>query len=349
MIEESKAGKKKENLMKRLLYFAVAVGLILLFVQSIFSTPDRVLAADITQFPEHVQIASIDFSNVMSLDNLPEKWSLSSGKGRTILEKEESGNTVLKMQRTEGGNETALTADGLGINEKDFRYVSVETKMKLGTEEHANQFSVPYLSDKSGKNAYTLLVEDSWDQYKSHVTDSSHKLNAGSVSLGQWQDVRMDIDMVTDTFRVAIDGNYELVGDNAREKVDNLDQLKFYADSWNTGTIYIQSVDVTAQKERKESADFYVSDNGDDEADGQSPESAWKTIERNISFRVIRFCLSVEVCGRIRHFSHREAGQPMQRFILAVMEAENFRVFPLMVRGQTVCTCVISNTGKSVN
>ena len=280
MIEESKAGKKKENLMKRLLYFAVAVGLILLFVQSIFSTPDRVLAADITQFPEHVQIASIDFSNVMSLDNLPEKWSLSSGKGRTILEKEESGNTVLKMQRTEGGNETALTADGLGINEKDFRYVSVETKMKLGTEEHANQFSVPYLSDKSGKNAYTLLVEDSWDQYKSHVTDSSHKLNAGSVSLGQWQDVRMDIDMVTDTFRVAIDGNYELVGDNAREKVDNLDQLKFYADSWNTGTIYIQSVDVTAQKERKESADFYVSDNGDDEADGQSPESAWKTIER---------------------------------------------------------------------
>ncbi|WP_334196434.1 hypothetical protein, partial [Muricomes intestini] len=110
---------------------------------------------------------------------------------------------MLKMQRTEGGNETALTADGLGINEKDFRYVSVETKMKLGTEEHANQFSVPYLSDKSGKNAYTLLVEDSWDQYKSHVTDSSHKLNAGSVSLGQWQDVRMDIDMVTDTFRVA--------------------------------------------------------------------------------------------------------------------------------------------------
>lgn len=42
----------------------------------------------------------------------------------------------------------------------------------------------------------------------------------------------------------------------------------------------MQSVEVTAQKERTESAAFYVSNSGDDSADGQTPETAWQTVER---------------------------------------------------------------------
>ena len=86
--------------------------------------------------------------------------------------------------------------------------------------------------------------------------------------------VSMDIDMKTDTFRVSVDGEYLLAGVNARQATDSLQTIKYYADSWNRGTMYLQSVEVTAQKERTESAAFYVSNSGDDSADGQTSETA---------------------------------------------------------------------------
>ena len=90
----------------------------------------------------------------------------------------------------------------------------------------------------------------------------------------------MDIDLKKDTFRVTIDGECELAGVNARAKTDNLSEISFYADSWNTGTIYIDSVEVTAEKERTQSATFYVSNNGDDSKAGTSPETAWKSLDK---------------------------------------------------------------------
>ena len=90
----------------------------------------------------------------------------------------------------------------------------------------------------TGATVYTLFTNDDWTQYKSHVTDKNHVLEAGTLTKDLWQDVRMDIDMETDTFRVSVDGEYILAGVNAREKTDNLQTIKYYADSWNRGTIY---------------------------------------------------------------------------------------------------------------
>lgn len=90
----------------------------------------------------------------------------------------------------------------------------------------------------------------------------------------------MDIDLAEDTFRVSVDGKYTLVGANARAKTDNLNRIKYYSDSWSTGTIYLKSVKVTAQKERTQASTFYISNSGDDTKDGQSEAAAWATIDR---------------------------------------------------------------------
>lgn len=97
--------------------------------------------------------------------------------------------------------------------------------------------------------------------------------------------VRMDIDMQSDTFSVSVDGVTSLRNAKARTATDNLQKIKFYADSWNRGTLYIKSVSVTASNTdpfapHTTAATYYVSNNGSDANDGLSPETAWKTIAR---------------------------------------------------------------------
>ena len=107
-------------------------------------------------------------------------------------------------------------------------------------------------------------------------------------------------------------GEYLLAGVNARQATDSLQTIKYYADSWNRGTMYLQSVEVTAQKERTESATFYVSNSGDDSADGQTPETAWQTVERVNKEHFIpgdQIFLNAAENGKIRRCSRRETVQ----------------------------------------
>lgn len=228
---------------------------------------------------EKETVTSIDFTEMEDLDSLPDGWVLSNGSGSSALIDDE-GEKVLKMTRSQDGGELSLANSGLDIQESEYRYVTIDTRIKVSSEGYANQFSMPYIQNSNGATVYTLFTNDDWTQYKSHVTDKNNILEAGPLTKDEWQDVRMDIDMETDTFRVSVDGECLLAGANAREKTDNLQTIKYYADSWNRGTIYLQSVEVTAQKERTESAVFYVSNNGDDSADGQSEGTAWKTLDR---------------------------------------------------------------------
>lgn len=232
--------------------------------------------------PEVKTIAEIDFGSLESLDSGLGGWKVNKGAGTAELVDDNEKGKVLRLQRNTGGNETSLVKDNLDIREEDYRYVSVETKMKLGTESHANQFSIPYLSDSKDTVAYTLYTDDDWSQYKSHVNgkNDANKLSAGAAVPGKWQTVRMDIDLKEDSYRVSVDGEYLLAGAGARAKVDNLSKIKYYADSWNTGTIYFQSVKITAQVARTQSAVFYVSNSGDDTADGMSEETSWASIDR---------------------------------------------------------------------
>lgn len=239
--------------------------------------------ADNAILPEVKTIAEIDFGSVDSLDSEPGGWKVNGGAGTAELVEDNEKGHVLRLQRnTGGGNETSLIKDNLNIRENTYRYVSVETKLKLGTESHANQFSIPYLSDSKDTVAYTLYTDGDWSQYKSHVNgkNDANKLSAGTAVPGKWQTVRMDIDLKEDSYRVSVNGEYLLAGAGARAKVDNLDKIKYYADSWNTGTIYLQSVKITAQAARTQSATFYVSNSGDDSADGMSEEMSWASIDR---------------------------------------------------------------------
>ncbi len=271
---------KRNKWGKRILAFTLAAGMTAASVPA-YAAPvqnnDGGQSGSV-DLPEVKEITAIDFTEMGDLKSLPDDWKIANGTGTSSLVEDGEGK-ALKLEKKTGGNEISLSNSNLGISESEYRYVTIDTKIKMGSEEHANQFSIPYIQDEKGNIVYTLYTDGDWTQYKSHV-NGKNVLDAGAVKKGEWQDVRMDFDLKTDTFRVSVDGEYLLVGVGARAKTDNLKSLKYYADSWNTGTMYLKSVEVTAQKERTESTTFYVSNEGDDTNDGQSTDKPWKTIER---------------------------------------------------------------------
>lgn len=230
-------------------------------------------------------VAAIDFGNVSSLDASElGGWTVSGGSGTADLVQDAEQGQVLKLSRTADGSETVLSYDSLGIQESATRYVTVEAEMMLASEGYAHQLSVPYIFDSNGATAYSLFTNESLDTFQSHV-NGKNATAAGSIHADSWQTVRMNIDLGSDTFTVYVDGIATLRDAAARTVTDNLSQIKFYSDSWNRGTVYIKSVTVTAgneapNKPHTAAATYYVSNNGDDSADGKSPETAWKTIAR---------------------------------------------------------------------
>ena len=234
--------------------------------------------------PEVKVGASIDFADVASLNDDLNGWTYSNGGGTTELVTDAEMGQVLKMSRTSDGGETALIYDGLNITESDTRYVTVTAEMKLDKNGYAHQYSIPYIFNNSGAVAYSLFTNDSATKYQSHV-NGKNTTDAGTLTTNTWQTVRMDIDMQSDTFSVSVDGVTTLRNVKARTATDNLQKIKFYADSWNRGTLYIKSVDVAASNEspikvHEKAATYYVSNNGSDTNNGLSPDTAWKTIAR---------------------------------------------------------------------
>lgn len=227
--------------------------------------------------------AEIDFTKMSNLNSLGTGWSVQGSATKLI---DDGEGKALELSKTDG-NEVGLTYDGLGIQKSEYRYVSVEAELKLGTEGAEHQFSIPYIWNGNDV-AYTFYVdrgqnnENDWTRF---WTQSGSKTNvkssdAGVGKPGQWQNIRMDIDLETDTFRASVDGDCIFDGEKARTAGDALTKLRFYADSWNKGTVWIKSVKVTAHKEHAAAATYYVSNSGDDTAAGTSPQTAWKTIER---------------------------------------------------------------------
>lgn len=237
------------------------------------------VAAKVT-LPKVTEITSIDFNETENLEaGSLDGWKVSAGGGTAELVTDDSKGKVLKLSRTKDGGETGLVHESLGIQESEYRYVTVETELKLGTEGYERQFGLPYIADSDNNTVYAVLTDGDWTEYKGQV-NGKNPLAAGSAKKGEWQNIRMDIDLKTDTYRLAVDGEYILVGVNARAKATNLNKIKYYADSWNRGTLYMKSVKITGQTERTESTTFYVSNAGDDSADGQSEATAWATLDR---------------------------------------------------------------------
>lgn len=228
------------------------------------------------------EFAAVDFSSMNSLDTLPGGWSVSGEGGTAELVEAGEGaeGKALKLMRTKDGASTQLIKNSLGINENDCSYVSIETKLKLGTESHANQWSIPYIKDQNSQIAYTLFVDGDWDQYKTHVANKNNPQTAGAAVPGKWQTVRMDINLEADTYSVSVDGICVVHNDKARTAGNSLDTIQFYSDSWGRGTVYIQSVKIMGQQKREGAATYYVSSDGDDSAAGTSEETAWKTLSR---------------------------------------------------------------------
>ena len=244
------------------------------------TTPDPVEPDE----PDDQTGISIDFADVEDLNADLHGWTYTNGVGTVELVNDEEKGNVLKMSHLVNGNETALIYDGLDIQESDYRYVTVTAEMKLDSASYAHQYSIPYIFNSAGDVVYTLFTNESATKYQTHV-NGKNVTDAGTLKTNTWQTVSMNIDMQSDTFSVSVDGTTTLRNAIARKATDNLQKIKFYADSWNHGTLYIKSVDVTVSNENpvkvhEKAATYYVSNNGDDSKDGLTPETAWKTIAR---------------------------------------------------------------------
>lgn len=266
---------KKRGWKNRLVHWILAAGIIMGL-----SSQASVYQAQGAPDEGRKVISEIDFSTKGDLNSLEENWHIDAGSGSALLVDGGDGKKALELSRTADGNAVRLFNDKLNIEESEYPYISVETRIKLGTQNHSNQWSIPYIRDKSGKVGYTLFVDGDWNDFKTHVGNSSNKQIAGKAGKGKWHDVRMDIDLTKDTFRVSVDDAYVLYDENAREKVNNLSNIQFYSDSWNRGTVYIESIKITGQKKRTESKTSYVSNEGNDLAAGTEESTAWESLSR---------------------------------------------------------------------
>ena len=101
-------------------------------------------------------------------------------------------------------------------------------------------------------------------------------LEAGTLKRGEWQNVSMDIDMKTDTFRVSVDGEYLLAGVNAIQATDSLQTIfNIMRTSWNrevADVIGNLGNDGEHRKQRKGVLLFINPEENPDESVIQQPE-----------------------------------------------------------------------------
>ena len=235
---------------------------------------------------------SIDFSQMENLDDLG-GWQLLTAGGTATLETDpaDANSKALAIKHT-SNKEAGIQYDGLDIKNSDYRYVTVSETFYLNTPTAGGQFCLPYLFN-GNTVAYTLLTDGTWDTYKAQINANKNTKPAGTVKKGEWQTIDYVVDLQSNTFTVKLDGETTLENATARNAVNQLTKFKFYSDDGNRSTVYLKSVTIKAEKDdtikepdkvypphATEAATYYVSNNGDDDAAGTSPETAWKTIDR---------------------------------------------------------------------
>ena len=240
---------------------------------------------------------SIDFSQMENLDDLG-GWQLLTAGGTVTLETDpaDPNSKALAIKHT-SNPETGIQYDNLGISADTYRYVTVSETFYLTSPNVQNsQFCLPYIfGGADGKSvAYTLLVDGTaWNTYKAQINANKATKNAGTAKHGEWQTIDYVIDLQTKKFSVKLNGETTLENATPRTSVDQLTKFKFYSDDGNRSTVYLKSVTIKAEKDdtnkepdkvypphATEPATYYVSNDGDDDAAGTSPETAWKTIDR---------------------------------------------------------------------
>ena len=235
---------------------------------------------------------SIDFSQMETLDDLG-GWQLLTAGGTATLEADpaDANSKALAIKHT-SNKEAGIQYDGLDIKNSDYRYVTVSETFYLTTPTAGGQFCLPYLFN-GNTVAYTLLTDGTWNTYKAQIDAKKNTKPAGTVKKDEWQTVDYVVDLQSNTFTVKINGETTLENATARNAVNQLTKFKFYSDDGNRSTVYLKSVTIKAEKDdtnkepdkvypphATEPAAYYVSNNGDDDAAGTSPETAWKTVDR---------------------------------------------------------------------
>ena len=254
------------------------------------STPVAAYADDTAE--DGSKTISIDFSAMENLDDLGGWQLLTSGGAVTLAADPADANSKALAIAHTSNKESGIQYDNLGISADDYRYVTISETFYLATPTKGGQFCLPYLFNGSTVG-YTLLTDGTWDKYKAQYNANKNTKEAGDVKKDQWQTVDYIVDLQKGTFTVKVDGETTLENATARTAVNQLTKFKFYSDDGNRSTVYLKSVTIKAEKDdtnkepdkvypphATEAATYYVSNNGNDDADGLTPATAWQTIDR---------------------------------------------------------------------
>ena len=101
--------QKQTNWRGRLLTCVLAAGMLMTSVP-VYSGSVAVEAASETK------TTKIDFSTMKNLDNLPDNWKIQNGSGNSQLVDDSENGKVLKLSKTNSGNEISLKNSKLDIN-----------------------------------------------------------------------------------------------------------------------------------------------------------------------------------------------------------------------------------------
>lgn len=253
--------------------------------------PVRVSAADSDNGLEY--LLNVDFTKINLSEVINDGWVATNGTG-TISSVEEDGKNVLKITNSVGNGKTSFVKSGLNITQSVNRYISFETKVKLGEISSNAQLNFPYFYALGRSKPYSTLYVDN-NGMGTHIRNTSEgsssensgtKTRIADQSVGKWRTIRMDYDLKQNNYNIFVDNELVLYQGKTRNDHQAFDKLEFYlGDGVNKGTLYFEYIkiwktDGPLVKSHTEPQVYYVSSEGNDESAGTSQATSWKSLER---------------------------------------------------------------------
>ncbi|WP_168735666.1 S-layer homology domain-containing protein [Cohnella fermenti] len=169
-----------------------------------------------------------------------ELWNVNSAGGTVDIVKDNNGNSYLKLEKTASSgsvtvwNKNALNATGV---------FTIETRiMRTAAGSNANQFAIysGETIDSSGTISAPMAdVGISKGNIFTHVTRGSSGTTNFASAMNRWYDIRMVVNMDSDTFDFYIDGELMKAGAQLRTAGTALNFLQIFGSANNTGDLLI--------------------------------------------------------------------------------------------------------------
>lgn len=167
-------------------------------------------------------------------------WGVNSTGGTVEIVKDENGNKYLKLAKTANAdpvrvwNKTAINATGV---------FTIESRIKrTAAGSSANQFAI-YSSETIDSTGNISAPMADFGMSKGNIFIHATKGSSGTTnyahSMNQWYDIKMVVNMDTDTFDFYIDGVLKKSGAQLRTAGDAINDFQIFASANNLGDFLV--------------------------------------------------------------------------------------------------------------